>query len=114
MRIPCDVKLSLVDKLGEILGDVDDLEVHLEFRVLVLEGVVAMGGRDKDFLHAMVDKGLDVLLGQFLEEFLIAGLADALSAAVLLRAQDPEIDACFLEDPGSRLGYLLESRVIAA
>ena len=91
----------------------DHLEVHLEFRILVLEGVVAMGGRDKDLLHAMVDKGLDVFLGQRLEELLIAGLADALSAAVLLRAQYPEIYPCLIEDLGRGLGYLLQSRVIA-
>ena len=62
----------------------DDLEVHLELRVLVLEGMVAMGRGDKDLLHPVVDKGLDVLPGQLLEEVLIAGLADALAAAVLL------------------------------
>ena len=50
-----------------ILGDMNDLKVHLEFGILVLEGVVAMGGRNKDLLHAVVDKGLDVFLGQFFE-----------------------------------------------
>ncbi len=62
----------------------DYFKVHLELGILILEGVVAMGGRDKDLFHAMVDKGLDVLLGQFFEQVLIAGLPDTLSAAVLL------------------------------
>ena len=61
----------------------DHLEAHLELRILVLEGVVAMRGRNKDLLHAIVDKRLDVFLGQFFEELFIAGLADAFSAAIL-------------------------------
>ena len=59
-----DLRLPFVDQLEQILGDMDDLEVHLELGILVLEGVVAMGGRDQDLLHPVVDKGLDVLLGQ--------------------------------------------------
>ena len=107
-------KLAGIEQFGEILGDVNDLKGYLEFRVFVLEGVVTVGRRNKDCLHAMVDKGLDVLPGQFLEEFLIAGLADALAAAVLLLTQDPEIDVRFLEDLDGSLGYLFQPRVIAA
>jgi len=47
----------------EILGAMDHLEVHFELRILVLEGVVAMRGRNKDLLHAMVDKRFDIFLG---------------------------------------------------
>ena len=83
-------RASLLDELEQILGDVDHLEVHPELRVLVLEGVVAVGRGDQDLLHAVVDEGLDVLSGQLLEERLVAGLADALAAAALLGAQDAE------------------------
>ena len=59
-----DLKLSFVQKLRYILGDMNHLEVHLELGILVLEGMVAMGGGDQDLLHPAIDKGLDVLLGQ--------------------------------------------------
>jgi len=39
------------------------LEVHLKFGILVLEGVVAMRGRKKDFLHPIFDKSFDVFSG---------------------------------------------------
>ena len=45
----------------------DHLEVHHEFRIFVFEGVVAMGGRNKDLLHPIIDKGFDVFLGQSFE-----------------------------------------------
>ncbi len=43
------------------------LKVHLEFGILVFEGMVAMRGRNQDFLHPMIDKGLDVFPGQAFE-----------------------------------------------
>jgi len=107
-------KPPLVEELEQVLGDVDHLEVHHELGILVLEGMVAMGGLNKYLLYPVIDKGLDVLFRQLLEQFFIARLPDALPAAVLLGAEDAEIDACLIEYPGGRLGYLFEPRVIAA
>ena len=92
----------------------DDIEVDFELVIFVLECMVAMGGLNKYLLYPVIDKGLDVLFRQLLEQFFIARLPDALPAAVLLGAEDAEIDACLIEYPGGRLGYLFEPRVIAA
>jgi hypothetical protein len=43
------------------------LEVYPEFGVLVLEAMVAMRGRDKDFFHPIIDKRFDIFLGQAFE-----------------------------------------------
>ena len=69
-------ELPVLYELGEELGDVDDLERHLELRVLVLERVVAMGRGDEYLFDARIDEGLDVLLRELLEELLVARLAD--------------------------------------
>ena len=39
------------------------LKVDLEFGILVLEGVVAMGGRENDLLYTVFDKRFDVFPG---------------------------------------------------
>jgi hypothetical protein len=83
------------------------LEVHHEFRILVLEGVVAMRGRDKDSLHPIFDESLDVFSGQVFEQSLISCLADAFSAAVFLDTQYPEIYRRPSQDIGRGSGYLL-------
>ncbi|MCK7471307.1 MAG: hypothetical protein MZU95_11395 [Desulfomicrobium escambiense] len=82
----------------QILGDVDHLEVHLEIRILVLEGVVAVGEETRIFFTPLSIKVLMFSLASLLNSVLIAGLADAFSAAVLLGTQDPEIYPGFLED----------------
>ena len=43
------------------------LKVHHKFGVLVFEGMVAMRGRNKDFLHPIIDKSFDVFPGQAFE-----------------------------------------------
>src|SRR3989304_5507277 len=54
-------------QLGQQLGDVNDFEIDAEFRIFVLEAVIAMRGRNQDFLDAAVDEILDVFLGQMFE-----------------------------------------------
>ena len=77
------------------------------------ERVEAMRAPDEDPLHAMVDEGLDVLPGQGLEVLLVAGLPDAFAAAALPCAQDPEVDAGAIEDPGRGGRDLRGARVVA-
>src|SRR5574341_1557562 len=101
------------EQLLQVLDGVNDLELHHEVGVLVPERVVAVRAPDEDPLHAMVDEGLDVLPGQGLEVVLVAGLPDAFAAAALPGAQDPEIDAGAIEDPGRGGGDLHGARVVA-
>ena len=102
-----------MNELEQILGDVNHLKVHLEFGIFVLEGVVAMRRGNEDLLHSIVDKSLDVFLGQALEQLLIPRLADALSAAAFLGTQDSEIHPGLVEDGRRGPGHFLQSRVIA-
>ena len=83
-----------------------------ELGVLVLEGVVAVRRRDQDLLDAVVDEVLDVLLGQALEQLLVAGLADALAAAVVAGAQDAEVDLGLLQQLGRGPGHLLQAGIV--
>ena len=71
----------------------EDLPFSAQLGILVLEGVQAVGRRDDDLLHALAVVQLDVGLGQLLEELFVADLADGLSAAALLIADDAEADS---------------------
>ena len=62
------------------------LKVHLKIRILVLEGVVAMRGRNKNFFYPMIDKGFDIFPGQAFEYILIAGVNDDLAETKPLAA----------------------------
>src|SRR4030042_2950631 len=90
------------------------LEVHHKFGILVLEGMVAMRGRNKDFLPPVIDKSLDIFSGQASEYFLIARLADAFSTATLFDAQYPEIHSRLVKKIGCGLSHFLSSWGIAA
>ena len=84
----------------------DHLKVDLEFQILVLEGVVAMGGSNKDLLHPIFDKSLDVFPGEAFEQCLVARLAYTLTTAILLGTQYPKIYPCLIEDIDRGLSYL--------
>jgi len=58
--------------------------------------MVAVGGRDQDFLYPLVDKGLDIFPGQGREYLFTAELADTFAATVFLVAQYAEINPAFL------------------
>ena len=62
-----DLKPSFFNKLGQILGYMNHLKVHHEFRILIFKGMVTMGGRNEDLLHAVINKVLDVFLRQTLK-----------------------------------------------
>ncbi len=57
------LKPSLMNKLEYILGDMNHLKIHHKFSILIFEGMVAMWGRNKDFLHPIIDKRFDVFFG---------------------------------------------------
>ena len=84
----------------------DDLEVAAEGRVLVGQGVEAVGAGGDDLLHPGVLEGLDVHPGLLLVEVLVAQPADRVAGAGLLRPEDAEGDPGPVEHPGGGLGPL--------
>ena len=91
----------------------NDFEIHHELGVFVLEGMVTMGRRHQDPFNAAVDKGLDVFPGKAFEYLLIAGLANALPAAILPGAQNTVVQAGFVQNFGGGPGHFFQSRIVA-
>ena len=93
---------------------VDDLELDAELAVLVLQGVEAVrAGRD-DLLDLVLLERLDVLLGQALEDELVAGAAGRVAGAGLAVAEHAEGDAGHVEQLGDRPGGLLGAVLVGA
>src|SRR3990172_9041402 len=65
--LPDGFQSARLHQLGQELCDVNDFEIDVEFRILVLEAVIAMRGGNQDFLDAALDELLDVFLGQMSE-----------------------------------------------
>ena len=86
-------QLLLADEPVEQLGVVHDLVVAAELGVLVLDRVEAVRAGDDDLGGADLVERLDVLLGQHLEEELVAGAAGGVAGAGLAVAEDRERDA---------------------
>ena len=110
----------LADQLVQQLGVVHDGVVAAELRVLVLEGVEAVRtGHDdlallrRDALEDLAQL-LDVLLGQHLEEELVARAAGGVAGAALGLGQDCELHAGGVEHLRDGLGGLLGVVVVRA
>jgi len=77
---------------------VDDLVVAAEVAVLVGDRVEAVRtGRDHLAGRVLVERR-DVLFGAFLEQVLVANAPRRVAGALLLRAEDREVDLGGLED----------------
>src|ERR1700722_4009713 len=105
-------ELAVLDQLGQQLGVVDDLVVAPQLGVLAADGVEAVrAGRDDLLPGPGADpglvEGLDVLLGEHLEDELVAQPAGGVAGAGLGRAQDRELDPGDVQQLGDRLGRLL-------
>ena len=50
---------------NNILGNMNHLKVHHEFGIFVFEGLVAVGGRNEDFLYTIINKVLMFSLANF-------------------------------------------------
>ena len=85
---------------------VDDLEVATEGRVLVGQGVEAVGAGGDDLLDPGLLQGLDVHPGLLLVEVLVAQPADRVAGAALLGPEDAEGDPGPVEHAGGGLGPL--------
>ena len=90
----------------------DDLEVATELRVVVLERVQAVRAARDHLLRADALQGLDVLLGEHLEQHLVAGAARRIAGAVLFLPEDGEVDARALQELRRRARDLLRAIVV--
>ena len=59
----CELKPSIIYKLKQVLGHMNNLKIHHKFGIFIFKGVKAMGGRNNDFLNAIIDKGFDIFPG---------------------------------------------------
>ena len=105
----------LADEPVEQLGVVHDLVLAAELRVLVLDGVEAVRAGDDDLGRADLVEGLDVLLGEHLEEELVAGAAGGVAGAGLAVAEDRRSETPGgVEQLGDGAGRLLGAVLVGA
>ena len=113
VEVDARAELDPVDQRREELGVVEDLALPAQPRVLVLEGVEGVGIHDHEALELVLVEGLDVLLGEELEEAALPGQAGRVAVAPFLGAEDREVDAEGRHDPGHRPGGVLAAGVVA-
>ena len=82
---------------------VDDLVAAAEIGVLVRERVEAVRAAGDDLRHAGLVQRRHVLLGERLEDVLVAHPAGGIAGARLARAEDREVDPRRLEQLRRRL-----------
>ena len=90
--MPWTRRAAGLDQPLEELAVVDDLVVAAELRVLVAQRVEAVRALGDDLAHAHAVEAGDVLLGQHLEQVLVAGAAGRVAGAQLGRPEDGEVD----------------------
>ncbi len=96
---------AVAHELGEQLGVVHDLVAAAEVRVLVAERVEAVRAAwSTIFVTPARFERLDVLLGEGLEDVLVAHPPGGVAGAGLARAEDGEVDAGGLQQLRGRLG----------
>ena len=94
----------LPDQPVEQLGVVDHLVGATDLRVLVLQRVEAVRTGDDDLRRAGLVEGLDVLLGQHLEQELVARAAGGVAGAALAVAEHRERHPGGMQQLGHRAG----------
>ena len=105
-------QLPLAHEAVEQLRVVHDLELDAEVLVLVLERVEAVGAGRDDLLDLVLLERLDVLLGQALEDELVAGATGRVAGAGLAVAEHAEGDPGHVEQLGDRAGRLLRAVLV--
>ena len=108
-----DLKLSLTNKLMDILGNMNYFKVCFEFRIFIFESVIAVGGRDKNFPDPIVDKCFDIFPGQAFKNILISCLADAFPTTIFLNTEYAEFNPRLVEIIDRSPGNFFLSLVIA-
>ena len=84
---------TFLEQTIDQLRVVDDLVVAAEVLVLVGERVEAVRARRDDLAHVVLLQHLDVLLRALLEQVLVADPSRGVAGALLLGAEDGEVDA---------------------
>ena len=105
-------RLEPVQVLDQELRVVLHRVLAAELRVLVLEGVELVGAEDHQARERVPGEGLDVGLGELLEEPRLAREPDGVSVFLLLHAQDGEVHAEGVEDARQGPGRVHAPRVI--
>ena len=101
------------NQLVQQLGVVHDLVLATKLRVLILEGVVAVGAGDHNLAllrrHTLEDLGelLDILLGEHLEEELVTGAASRITGTTLSLGENCVLHTSGVEHLRDGLGGLL-------
>ncbi len=88
-----DIQLALVDQPLQELAVMHHLVVAAELRVFVLQGVETVRALGDDLPDPDAVQRLHVLLGQHLEDVLVARAPGWIPGAQLGRAEDREVDA---------------------
>ena len=100
-----EVEFSIIREVLDDLRVVVDVDRAIgvpldavEFGILVLERVVAVGVRTDQRLELAVFEGSGVVLGEHLVEPLFADSSDVVAVVLLVVVEDPVVDARVLED----------------
>ena len=107
-------QLLVTDEPVEQLGVMHDLVLAADLRVLVLDRVEAVRTGHDDLGRLGLVQGLDVPLGERLEQELVAGTAGRVTRAGLAVAQDSEGHPGHVEQLGDGPGGLLCAVLVGA
>jgi len=88
-------------------------KVSSQLRILIFEGIEAMGARRDDLLHVVGVEDLDVLEGQHLEEEVVPGTFGGVACTAFFGTEDTPPDASGLKEPDKSPGYPLRSVIKA-
>ena len=111
-RIPREFQFSVSHRLSENLRVVENFPFSAQVGILVFECVKAVGRSDDDLFHAFGIVKINVGLRHLLKELLVADLADRLSTAALLVADNAEAYSRGLQGLCNRPGDLLAPDVV--
>ena len=100
------------DQLGQQLAVVDDFVVAAGLRIVVAQAVHAMRAVGHDPPHAASRERCDVLLGQLLEQQLVAHAAGRFAGAAFLGAEHGEVHVRRLQQSHDAAGDLLHAAIV--
>ena len=100
LLFPVRLQVAPLQKLDQELGVVKYWVIAAQPWVLLADRVEAVGVGGHDALELAPLEGLDVVLGQHLEEALLPHPADVVAAVALTLVEDSEVDPSSGHDPG--------------
>jgi hypothetical protein len=106
-----ELEPALPEQLFDELGVMDDFVMPAQSGIFVLKGVEAMRADRENLLDVIILKCLDVLLGEHLEDILMADAPGGVTGAALLFAEHSEADPSVLQDLHDAARDLLRSGI---